>query len=420
MKTIVIGGGIAGVQTAYFLLQDGHEVTLVERAEGFALETSFANGGMISPASVNPWNSPGIFRTLLNSVGKEDGAIHVKFSALGQYIGWGSQFVRNSTQKRYHRSIERNFAMAHYSLQCFSQLRNEVPLDFFHAANGMMMVFGTEAGTIHGRKLYNDLSKHGVKAQIMDTNDVVSIEPSLAANRQNLRGGVYFPEDEHGNAREFTQSLARHLEAQGVAMRTGIDVTGFISSGSTISGIHTNEGDMLADNIVVAAGQWSTELVKKLGVSIPIRPVKGSSLTYDLPDWKNGPKMPVIDDDMHVVVTRMGDTMRVAGTAEFCGFDPVVRPERMDLLRRSCIKMFPDLKELLEGREPELEWSGHRPMTPDCLPILGKCGFDNLYLNTGHGYLGWSTGTGTSRAVADMIVGRKPKVDMANYGLDRF
>ncbi len=420
MKTIVIGGGLVGVQTAYFLLQDGHEVTLVERAEGFALETSFANGGMISPASVNPWNSPGIFNTLLNSVGKEDAAIHVKFSALGQYIGWGRQFIRNSTPKRYHRSIERNFVLADYNLQCFSQIRKDVPLDFFHAANGMMLVFGTASGAVHGRKLYDDLSGHGVKAQLMSTNEVVGIEPSLGANSHNLSGGVYFPDDEHGNAREFTQSLALYLAENGVKMHTGVDVSGFISAGSTISGIHTNKGDMLADNIVVAAGQWSTELVKKLGVSIPIRPVKGSSLTYNLPDWKNGPKMPVIDDDMHVVVTPIGNLMRVAGTAEFCGYDPVVRPERMSLLRRSCIKMFPELEELLEGREPELEWSGHRPMTPDCLPILGKCGFDNLYLNTGHGYLGWSTGTGTSRAVADMIVGRKPKVHMANYELSRF
>ena len=420
MKTIVIGGGLAGVQTAYFLLQEGHDVTLVDRAKGFALETSFANGGMISPASINPWNSPGIFKTLLNSVGKKDASIHVKFGALGQYLGWGRQFIRNSTQKRYQRTLERNFALAQYSLKCFSQLRNDVPLDFFHGANGMMMVFGSKASYLSGQKLFNDLTHYGIKAQQCSASEVVNIEPSLAPNKKNLIGGVFFPEDEHGNAREFTQSLARYLENNCVEMCLGVKVNGFIATGSTISGIKTDAGDMLADNIVVAAGMWSTELLKTLGISLPIRPVKGSSLTYNLPDWKSGPKMPVIDDDAHVVVTPLGHSIRIAGTAEFCGYDPVVRPERMDLLRRSCLKIFPELEHILAGVEAELEWSGHRPMTPDCMPILGKCGYENLYLNTGHGYLGWTTGTGTSRAVVDMIVGRDSELKMKNYGLARF
>lgn len=420
MKILVIGGGLAGVQTAYFLLQDGHQVTLVERRENFSLETSFANGGLITPSHAAPWNSPGIIKTLLSSIGKKDASIYVRLSALGQYLGWGRQFVRNSTRTRYNRTIERNFALAHYSQHCFHNLLSNVPLEFSHAKSGSIMTYTTQSNFEAAKVRFNELKRHGVPMQICSPDDLISLEPALSSSRPTIVGGVYYQDDEHGNAREFTQSLGQYLANNGVEMRLGVHVDGFLKKEQKITGIKTDKGDLLADRIVVAAGHWSANLLKGLGINLPVRPVKGSSLTYHLPDWTDAPKIPVVDDDAHVAVTPIGEHIRIVGTAEFSGYDPEVRPERMSLLRRSGIAIYPQLKEIIANIEPALEWSGHRPMTPDCMPILGASGYDNLYLNTGHGYLGWTTGTGTSQAVADMIAGRETGLEVGNYSLNRF
>ena len=420
MKVLVIGGGLAGVQTAYYLLKDGNQVTLVERREDFALETSFANGGLITPSHAAPWNSPGIFKTLASSIGKKDASIYVKLSALGQYFGWGRQFVRNSTRTRYNRTIARNFALARYSQRCFHDLLTQVPLDFTHAQNGSMMIYSTRASFESAKSRFGELERQGVDIRICSPSDLVALEPALKATHQSIAGGVFYQGDEHGNAREFTQSLAKYLGENGVDIRTGVRVTGFLKDSNKIIGIQSDEGNLTADRVVVAAGHWSANLLKGLGINLPVRPVKGSSLTYHLPNWSNAPEIPVVDDDAHVAVTPLAKSVRIVGTAEFSGYDPEVKPQRMAMLKRAGIAIYPQLAEQIEGLKPELEWSGHRPMTPDCMPIFGRCDYENLYLNTGHGYLGWTTGTGTSQAIADMIAGRTPELNLAHYSLERF
>ncbi len=420
MKIVIVGGGLAGIQTAYYLLEDGHQVTLVERRNAVALETSFANGGLITPSHAAPWNSPGILNTLLKSMGKRDASIYVKPSALGTYIGWGRQFIRNSTRKRYNRTIARNFALARYSQQCFQRLLEQTPLEFFHEKRGSMMVYTTRAGFEEASERFDELKRQGVEAQICSSGELVEREPALASTASHLAGGVFFKEDEHGDARSFTQSLAAYLSQNGVEMRTGVRVDGFIRSNGKIAGVTTDQGDIGADAVVIGAGHWSADILKHLDVDLPVRPVKGSSLTFSLPSWQGAPKIPVVDDELHVAVTPLQDSIRIVGTAEFCGYDPEVKPARMAMLLRAGIAIYPQLEKEISGIRPELEWSGHRPMTPDCMPILGHVGHDNLYLNTGHGYLGWTTATGTSKAIADMIAGRKSDLNMEHYGLARF
>ncbi len=420
MKTVVIGGGLAGVQSAYFLMKDGHQVTLLERNDELGAEASFANGGLLTPSHAAPWNSPGIFETLFSSLGKQDASIHVKVSAIGQYLGWGARFIRNSTRKRYFRTIERNFALARYSQNCFHQICADVPLKFFHARGGSMMIYRSMTSFNATKERFSELGRLGMQTRICTGPELVELEPALEASETSLVGGVYFGEDEHGDAHQFTQSLAGHVKQAGVNILSNTKVVGFERTGAKIGCVLTNAGRIEADAFIVAAGHWSTDLLRGLGISLPVRPVKGYSITYNLPDWKKGPNLPVVDDELHVAVTPMGNKVRLVGTAEFCGYDPEINPARIDLVRRSGLEIYPQLEAVIDGKEPELEWGGHRPMTPDCLPILGKCGFDNLYLNTGHGYLGWTTGSGTSQAVADLVAGRTPGLKMADYALNRF
>ena len=420
MKILIIGGGLAGVQTAYFLLNDGHEVTLVERRDGFGQETSFANGGLITPSHAAPWNSPGILGVLARSMGKRDSSIYVKPGAIANYLGWGLKFIRNSTRKRYRMTIERNFTLACYSQHCFHQMLEQVPLEFFHEKRGSIMLYTSGSQFKEATKRFEALQRQGIKARLCTNDELVEIEPALKANAQKLAGGIFFPGDEHGNAHDFTQAMAKYLQQNGVKFHTGVNVEGFITGNGTIEGIRSGHGDMKGDAIIVAAGHWSTGLLKGLGINLTIRPVKGSSLTFNLPAWQNAPKIPVVDDELHVAVTPLQNSIRIVGTAEFCGYDPKVRPERMAMLKRAGIAIYPQLEAEIRNLEAKLEWSGHRPMTPDCMPVLGKCGFDNLYLNTGHGYLGWTTATGTSKALAHMVGGRQPELNMEHYGLDRF
>lgn len=420
MKILVIGGGLVGIQSAYFLLRDGHEVTLVERRNKIAMETSFANGGLVTPSHAAPWNSPGILKTLLGSMGKKDASIRFKLSALGGYIGWGARFIRNSTRARYNQTIERNFSLARYSQQCFHQLLEQAPVDFFHQQHGSMMVYSSITGFLEASERFEELRRAGVNVQICNNDELVEREPALDTTRHKLAGGVYFADDEHGDAHNFTCSLAKYLGQNGVNFLTGVTVEGFIRSSKKIAGVKTDQGDIKADAIVLAGGHWSTALLKNLGINLQLRPVKGSSLTFKLPDWQGAPKIPVVDDDLHVAVTPLQNSIRIVGTAEFCGYSPEIDPARMAMLLRSGIAIYPQLEKQLSGIKPELEWSGHRPMTPDCMPILGKCGFDNLFLNTGHGYLGWTTGTGTAKIVADMIAKRKPQISAQYYSINRF
>ncbi len=420
MKVAIIGGGLAGVQTAWFLLRDGHQVTLVERHGELAAEASFANGGLLTPSHAAPWNSPGIFQTLLSSLGRQNASIHVKPGTLWQYLGWGRQFVRNSTKRRFFRTIERNFTLARYSQELFDELVEELDLDFFLQRRGTMMVYRSADSFAAARERFTKLKSLGIETELCSPDDLAKLEPALAPARASLSGGAYFSGDRHGDAHGFVQALAGHLQAGGATMMMGTQVTGFIRSGTRLEGIKTDGGDIRADVLVLAGGHWSPDLARTLGVDLPIRPVKGYSITHDLPQWQEGPKIPVVDDDLHVAVTPMGDKIRFVGTAEFCGYDPQVNPACIALVRRSALAIYPQLEPLISGRRAELEWGGHRPMTPDCLPILGKCGFDNLFLNTGHGYLGWTTGTGTSKAVADMISGRQPALAMTDYDLGRF
>lgn len=419
-NVVIVGAGLAGIQTAWFLMREGHNVTVIERHDGIALETSFANGGLITPSHAAPWNSPGILRTLLSSIGDETGALYVKFSALPQYLTWGMQFVRNSTPSRFQRTIQRNARLANFSLDQKNTLISELGLEFDGAARGTMMVYRSTAALERAKASNAIVENAGVDVRLCSPAELIKLEPALAPVGDKLSGGFHYGCDQHGDAHLFSRALGQKAAEQGVQMKFGEAVRNIECSGNSVCAVVTDKQRYEADAVVLAAGFWSKSLGQGLGLRLPIAPVKGYSVTYDVTGWKEQPKIPVVDDELHIGLTPLGDRMRFVGTAEFSGFSPTINPARIDNLRRAAIQIYPGVRPVIENSAPLSTWCGHRPMTPDCLPIVGQHGPDNLYLNTGHGYLGWTTACGTSKAVSDLISGRAPAIELADYSATRF
>lgn len=419
-KAVVVGAGLAGLQTAWFLRKEGWDVTVVERREGVALETSFANGGLVTPSHAAPWNSPGIFRTLLGSLNDETAALYLKASAIPSYFFWGLHFLRNSTPARYYRTIERNSRLAHYSLEALNELAEELALTFDGERRGTIMFYRNRAVFDRVRSVNDHVANSGVDVEPCAPEDLVRLEPALGAIEDRLSGGFYYPGDQHGDAHLYCRALAGKLAANGVELRFGEPVTRFETGGGRVTGIVTDKAHLDADAVVLAAGFWSAEVGRQLRLRLPIKPVKGYSVTYDVSASNTRPNIPVVDDELHIGLTPLGNRMRFVGTAEFSGYSPEINPVRIENLRRAALATYPGMASIVNEAEPITTWCGHRPMTPDCLPLVGQAGPENLYLNTGHGYLGWTTASGTSRAVADLIVGRESGLALADYAVGRF
>lgn len=419
-KVVIIGAGLAGLQTAVFLNREGVDVTILERREGAAMETSFANGGLITPSHSVPWNSPGIFKVLLSSIGDPSSAIYVKPTAIPQYLRWGMSFIRNSTPSRFRRTIERNARLGNFSIGQYQSLVEDLNISMDGGRGGTIMMYRNPASFGNAEIANEIVHKAGVEVQKCAASELAELEPALSDVESELAGGYYYQGDQHGDAHQFCKALAKHLSEVGVRMCYNETVTDIERTGDRITAVITDKGHHSADTVVLAAGFWSAELGRKLGLKLPIKPVKGYSVTYDVKGWNGAPKIPVVDDELHIALTPLGDRMRFVGTAEFCGYSPQLNPTRIENLRRAAYATYPRVRSHVDGIEPVSAWCSHRPMTPDCLPIVGQQGPQNLFLNTGHGYLGWTTASGTSRAISDQIVGRQPSLQLADYRPDRF
>ena len=420
MKVIIIGAGLIGVSTAYFLSQQGHEVTVLDRREAAGMDTSFANGGMLTPSQSEPWNQPGIFWKALAWLGHENSPFLVRPRALPSMFSWGLSFLYNSGRQRFYRNMKKNAQLASYSLQVLRELRRTNELNYDENSNGTIKFFTDKKNfrDIVGRAgLYKEL---GIAYQVLDRMGLLDLEPSLTTLGPALQGGIYYPDDESGDAHKFCQSLARHAQQQSVLFHHQVEVEGFGYSRNHITSISTSSGDFSADAYVLAAGSYSTLLARTAGLNLPVRPVKGYSLTIDISGrgQGSGPRIPVVDESMHIAMVPLGSRLRVAGTAEFSGFDLNLRQSRIDNMYKHVSWIYPDLAKLY-ARDSILEWTGLRPYSSDGVPVLGKTAFDNLYMNTGHGHLGWSMAAGSGKLVADIISGIIPALDPEPYRMGR-
>lgn len=419
MRIAIIGAGLIGVSTAYFLGRAGHSVVVLERREGPGLETSFANGGMITPSQADPWNAPGIAGKLLRWIGREDAPVLVRARSVPPLLGWGLAFLRNSSHERFKINFANNARLARYSLEVLRQLRRDTDLRYDSAAVGTMKFYRDPRSLRESAWLTRELEGAGIRFESLDATGVIAREPALEPIAGDIAGGMYFPDDESGDAHKYCAGLAQ-LAANGeVEFRYGTPVQSIDCVSGRVAALTTPAGAVRADRFVLAAGSYSTALARTAGFSIPVQPVKGYSLTLDIGGWDPVPRTPLVDDDLHVAATPLAGRLRVAGTAEFAGFDLELRKERLRPMLGFVSRLFP--RQAARINESRVQaWAGLRPYACDGVPVLGPSPLANLFLNTGHGHLGWSMAAGSGKLVADLICDRRPDLDAAPYRLDRF
>ncbi len=426
-RVLVLGAGILGVHTAYFLRQRGYEVTVVDRQPGPALETSFANGSQISVSQSDPWASPHAPFKILKWLGKEDAPLLFRLKLDVNQWRWGLRFLYECLPSRAEHNTLQAMRLSEYSRRTLQMLRKETGIQYDHAEAGIMMIHSDAQSFDDAAKAAQLLIRNGERRDVLSVAEAVRIEPALAHTAPTLAGAIYAPNDESGDAYKFTIAMAEKAAAMGVEFRYNTAIESIERTGDTVSGVWVsldaaiatgsaagrNDRKLTADAYVVALGSYSSALLRDVGVDALVYPAKGYSATLPIVNQAGAPKGSITDDEMKIVFTTIGQRLRIAGTAELNGFDTTLNPVRCEALTRRAKHHFPDLCDWATVDY----WTGLRPATPSNLPIIGQSKLRNLYLNTGHGTLGWTEGPGSARALADIIAGQKPEVDYAFLGM---
>ncbi len=418
MKIIVLGGGVIGVSTAYYLARAGAEVQVVDRQPGVALETSFANAGQISPGYSTPWAAPGIPLKAVKWLFQRHAPLALRADGSLFQLQWMASMLRNCTAGRYAVNKERMMRVAEYSRHCLQQMRADTGIAYEQRAAGTLQLFRTQAQLDAVARDIEVLRECGVPYELLDAAGLARIEPALAHTRATLTGGLRLPNDETGDCHLFTTRLAELARARGVTFRHDVAVRRLRHAGEAIEGVElaTEHGEVLrADRYVLACGSYTRALLQPLGLRIPVYPVKGYSLSIPLRDETRAPVSTVLDETYKIALTRFDQRIRVGGMAELAGFDLRLNPRRRATLEMVAGELFPG------GDLPAASfWTGLRPMTPDGTPIIGATRYDNLFLNTGHGTLGWTMACGSGQLLADLITGRRPAIDVDGLGIERY
>ena len=398
-----------GVAGAWYLAAAGHEVTLIERREAPGLETSFANGGQIAAGHAQPWAKPAAVPQILRWLGREDAPLLFRPRASWSQWEWGLRFLYECLPGRFERHVRTLGALARYSRECLRALRRELGLRYDELECGILQ-FATRQSDFDAMARHAEaLCALGAAAEVKSGAECLALEPALRHSNEPVLGGVYDPDDESGDACRFTQELARIAASRGVSFRFGFAVDAIEVGGDQVAGIrlHTQSVEA-ADAYVVSLGSYSPLLLKPLGIRIPVYPMKGYSITLPLGPAELGaaPTVSLTDEAHKIVISRLGSRLRAAGTAELTGYDTSVDPGRCAAIARRVRSLFPAL-----GAVTTVEnWAGLRPATPNNVPVIGRTRLKNLFLNTGHGTLGWTLACGSGSALADLVSGREPQV----------
>lgn len=416
MKVLVLGSGVIGVTSAWYLNEAGFDVTVVDRQPEPARETSFANGGQISWSSATPWAAPDIPLKAFTWLFKPHSPLVLRPRLDPRMWAWLLRMLRNCTHDRFVRNRERMLRLARYSYTSLVELRERLGMSYDHSTHGLLLLLRTGSDFDESREDAERLANLGVPLRILDRAGCVAEEPSLQAVGDKIVGGIYFPSDESGDCQKFTRELASRAAAKGVRFLASTTIKRLVASGDRVEAIVTNQGPLAADHYVMACGSYSPLLLRPLGIHLPVYPVKGYSLTLPLKENTLAPQGTLSDETYKVVLTRLGNRLRVAGTAELSGYDLTLRPSRFATLKHVVQDLLPGIADFSQVDY----WCGLRPMTPDNPPILGPTKYRNLTLNTGHGTLGWTMACGSARAVATTIAGRTPDVLINDLYLTRF
>lgn len=416
MKVLILGSGVIGVTSAYYLARAGHEVTVVDRQPEPALETSFANAGEVSPGYSSPWAGPGVPVKAVKWLLMKHGPLVVRPKLDPVMWVWLLKMLRNCTSARYAVNKSRMIPIAEYSRDCLRDLRRDIGIQYDERSQGTLQLFRYQAQLDGTGEDIAVLKQYRVPFEVLSREGCIAVEPALAGVKEKFAGGLRLPQDETGDCHMFTQALAKHAEALGVRFMFNTGIDRIVTDGTRVSGVATSAGMLQADAYVLALGSWSSRLVAPLGISLPVYPVKGYSITVPIKDASGAPESTVMDESYKVAITRLGNRIRVGGTAEISGFSTKLYDARRATLDHSLTDLFPRGGDLSKATF----WSGLRPMTPDGPPVIGPTQYANLHLNTGHGTLGWTMSCGSGRVLADMLSGKKPEVDVSALTVDRY
>jgi D-amino-acid dehydrogenase len=408
MRVAVLGGGVIGVTTAYELLQDGHEVTLIERAADVALGTSRANAGMVAPGHAFAWASPKVPKILLRSLWRNDQAFRFRLHGDPAFWRWSLRFLRECTAERARLNTQRKHRLCTYAQAVLREIAATTGVTFDAGETGLMYFHRTQETLDRGIRNMQVLRDLGQEQQILTRDDIAALEPALAPTKQKIAGGVYARTDSVGDCAMFTRALAGVARAQGANIRTGTTITRLDSDGERITGVQTDQGAVQADAYVLALGIWSPHLLRGLDKWLPVYPVKGYSLTLPIGGNHLAPRIGGVDEDNLIAYTRLGDRLRVTATADFAGYNDKYQPSDFTV-------MLGKIQDILPGGADFMRptyWAGLRPMTPEGTPIMGLGRQRNLFLNTGHGHIGWTMSCGAARVTRDLIAGRTPEIPL--------
>lgn len=412
MRVIVLGAGVVGICSAWYLSRTGHEVVVIDRQPAAAQETSFANGGQISVSHAEPWASPHVPAQLLSWAGREASPLLWRLRFDPEQWRWGLHFLRQCTAQRAASNTEALLRLGLHSREALHALRRELQFEYGQLSRGILRIYTSERELERVSDLANVYAELGCKREHKTAAECLAIEPSLRDSAVPIVGGLFAADDESGDACKFTQQLAAHCAARGVSFRYDASIETLQASQDRIAGIVLNTGECITgDAYVVALGSYTPLLLKQVGLRAMIYPAKGYSLTIPLAQGETAPMVSLTDDEHRIVLSRLGSFLRVAGTAEFTGYDTSLTRARCDAIAARTRVLFPGLSQL----DAATPWAGLRPATPGNVPLIGCTRFSNLYLNSGHGTLGWTLACGSGQLLADIINRRAPALDPTPY-----
>lgn len=416
MKVAVLGSGVIGVTSAWYLAKAGHDVVVIDRQPGPALETSFANAGEISPGYASPWAAPGIPQKAIRWLMMRHAPLILQPAVDREMLGWLFAMLRNCTSARYAINKARMVRLAEYSRDRLIALRAETGIAYDERMQGTLQLFRTQKQLDGIAKDIAVLRAGNVPFEVLDREGCIAVEPGLAAARDKIVGGLRLPGDETGDCFKFTGALAAMAAERGVRFRYGEAIRSLAIDGARIAGVETDCGRITADRYVLALGSHSAAMLRPLGLRLPVYPVKGYSITVPIVDAARAPESTLMDESYKIAITRLGERIRVGGMAEISGYNNALPERRRATLVHSLTDLFAGAGDIDAGSY----WSGLRPMTPDGTPVIGATPYDNLFLNTGHGTLGWTMACGSGRLIADLVSGPAPDIEAEDLSIARY
>ncbi|RWM21866.1 D-amino acid dehydrogenase [Mesorhizobium sp.] len=408
MKVLVLGAGVVGTAAAYYLASDGHEVTVIERHEAAARGTSQSNAGLVSPGDATAWASPAALKTFLRGLWNHDLGIKVRLRFDPYFYAWSLRFLRECTVTRLRANTDIKLRLALYSRECINALSDATGIQYDERKKGILYFFRSQKSLDTGADNYRYLGEHGLPIEIVGRDRLVELEPGLAGVKDKIAGGVYSPIDQTGDSKQFVDKLAAYAaEKLGVKFLFGTTVEGLDIEGDHVRAVMTSAGPVAGDTVVISMGPESGLIGRRYGIDLPVYPVKGYTATIPLEDESKGPTMGGADEDRLIGYSRLGNRLRMSSTAEFTGFDRTFKPRDFRTILDTGKDLFPGAFD----EKKAVLWAGLRPMMPNSVPIFGQAKYRNLYLDTGHGHLGWTMACGSGRFLADLVAGRKPEID---------